>query len=428
MIWWAPSERSVPSRATAHRAPRHDAGPDTATGDTRVPPHGVGGRRHRRRSLVYGITAGVSADRLLAGQLSWFTDRGWDVTLVTTPDSHAHAAAARESVALRAIPMSRPLRPLHDIRALVRWIVFLRKKRPFATNVSTPKAGLLGGIAATLTGVPKRIYVIRGLRAEGAHGPMAVLLWCMEWLAIRCATDVVVVSPSLARKLHQRRLLTAPALLIGQGSSNGVRVQQVIDTVARTNRLDLRAEVSIPRDAFVLGYIGRVTADKGVDTLIEACSRLQPQTPIHLLLIGSSDEGAPPLVADHQSAYVHAIPWVQDPWPFFATMDALCLPTKREGFPNVVLEAAAASVPTITTRATGAIDSVIDGTTGLLVAVGRADELATAIRTMCSNPVRKREMGLAAQRRVLEHFQPERIWEGLLSILDSTPNSDIRSI
>ncbi len=96
-------------------------------------------------------------------------------------------------------------------------------------------------------------------------------------------------------------------------------------------------------------------------------------------------------------------------------MDVLALPTSREGFPNVVLEANASGKPAVVTWATGAVDSVIDGVTGCIVPVGDAIALADALARLLESPALAREMGENARKRVATEFQPERIWAGLLA-------------
>ena len=114
--------------------------------------------------------------------------------------------------------------------------------------------------------------------------------------------------------------------------------------------------------------------------------------------------------------------------PRYAAMDVLCLPTRREGFPNVVLEAGAAGVPCITTRATGAIDSVVDGTTGVLVDVGDEEGLRRAIDRLARDPALREAMSEAARERVIDEFPPERIWTGMQSVLAGRPNADVRRV
>ncbi|OYN87982.1 glycosyltransferase family 4 protein [Parenemella sanctibonifatiensis] len=374
------------------------------------------------RKLVVGLTIGGSAWALMRGQLRWFREQGWDVTLVTSPGERAKQTADREGVPVRGIPMHRGLSPAKDVVALMRWVLLLRKERPDAVNVGTPKAALLGGIAAWLTGVKRRLYVVRGLRLEGSTGPTARLLWAMEWLSHKLATDVLYVSRSLAQEA-ERRGLTMPgkSWLIGSGSSNGVDAEKVRARAGTVDAAELRSRLGLGAEDFVVGFIGRIAADKGVEMILDAAANPQLPANATFLLIGSTDDPALAARVSAQPDRIRAVGWTDDVWGHLAIMDVLCLPTRREGFPNVVLEAAAVGVPTITTRATGAIDSVVPEVTGLLVDVDDADAMTQAIRRLASDPELASTLGQAAQRRVDEEFRPEQIWSGVAEILSGEP-------
>ncbi|MCW2537026.1 MAG: Capsular polysaccharide biosynthesis glycosyl transferase [Modestobacter sp.] len=373
--------------------------------------------------IVYGVTVPESAATLLRGQLAWFRRRGWDVHLVTSPGPLLDTVEARERVITHPLPMNREISPAKDLLALVGWVRLLRRLRPSVINVGTPKAGLLGSIAAWLTRVPVRVYVMRGLRLEGAGSARERrLLWLMERLTVRLATDVVCVSASLLDEATRYRLFgrrDAPRVL-AQGSSNGVNPERWDDGLAHVDRQAVRAEWRVGPEDLLVGFVGRVAADKGVADLLDAFARLA-DLPVRLLLVGPvEDERLVPAI-ERLGDRVIRIDWTLDLHPVYAAIDVLCLPTRREGFPNVVLEAALAEVPTITTTATGARDSVVPDVTGWLVPVGDVAQLATAIRDRLGNIAAVRTAGKAARKRALRDFRPETIWTGLEEIYRGGP-------
>ena len=134
----------------------------------------------RRDRLLYGVTVGLSANTLLRGQLSFMREKGWDVHVVCSPDPELYIASEREGFSPHSVSMSREISPVSDARSLLRWIVTLLRVRPAVTNVSTPKAALIGSIAAFATRVPRRIYVVRGLRMEGSAGMVRRILSATE--------------------------------------------------------------------------------------------------------------------------------------------------------------------------------------------------------------------------------------------------------
>lgn len=376
-------------------------------------------RRGRPLRVVYGMTIAQSAAALLRGQLGWFREQGWDVHLVTSPGRLLGVVEERERVTGHPLPMDREINLRRDLVALVRWIRLLRRLRPDVLNVGTPKAGLLGAIAGWLTGVPVRVYVLRGLRLEGAKGPLQKpLLWLAERLTILLATEVVCVSHSLrdeAAALHLFGRIDRP-VVIGSGSSNGVNPGRWDAALAAVDRATVRAEWGVGPDLLVVGFVGRINVDKGVDDLIRAF-QTTPRLPAVLLLAGPlEDETLRPAIAALGDRVVHVDQWVDDPAACYAGMDVLCLPTRREGFPNVVLEAALAGLPSITTTATGSRDSVVPGVTGWLVETGDVAALIDTIRRCAEDPESLRRAGQVARERALRDFRPQDIWSGLQAV------------
>lgn len=366
-----------------------------------------------RGKLLYGITVPTSAG-LLRGQLEWLAQRGWEVHLVTSSGHEIAEISSREGVHLHIIEMEREPSPFKDLKALLAWLKLLRRIRPDVINLGTPKASLLGGLAGWLTRVPRRVAVVWGLRFEGFQGWRRRLFWAFEKLTMATATHVVPISASLLRVIREERLAAPKRIwpVIGAGSSNGVAAD-TIAAAAEGRRAPVRASLGIADDTFVVGFVGRLVHDKGVPTLIAALrdQRLASRDVVCLVL-GNEEEGG---LADDLRAAGNVVwaGYVDEPWGHLAAMDVLVLPTLREGFPNVVLEAASAGVATITTRATGAVDSVVDGTTGLLIDVGDAVALADAIVRLLDDEHERRRMGEAARQRARSEFAPERIWRGL---------------
>jgi glycosyltransferase involved in cell wall biosynthesis len=375
-----------------------------------------------KKRLLCATTVSVTADLFLRGQLAFLRESGWDVLLVSSPGETLDRVGSREGVETVGLPMERELAPIKDMCSLARWIALLLRRRPDVVSVGTPKAALLGVLAGFLVRVSRRVYVVRGLRYEGATGHKRRVLMAIEWLTCALATDVVVVSPSVGEMLKKDRLCTKAMLLVGAGSSNGA--------VSRPKGFDLQGErervrnrLNIESNEFVIGFVGRPNKDKGGDILYEASERLREQGVDHTIVIVGADgqqSGRPTI-----SAQTISIGWVADAQALMCAFDVLALPTMREGFPNVILEAGAVGVPSVTTRATGARDSVIDGKTGLLVDVGDAEGLAGRLKQIAASPELRDALGRAARVRVEEEFAPERIWSGLDAIysgrVDSCP-------
>jgi glycosyltransferase involved in cell wall biosynthesis len=316
-----------------------------------------------------------------------------------------------EGVESVAIPMRREIAPFHDLISLVRLWLLLGRCKPDVVEFSTPKAGLLGCLAAWLRGVPRRVYLLRGLKLETSTGLKRLVLLFAERLAALCAHVVLCNSESL--QMQAQSLGVAPKRklhLLGAGSSNGVDVERFAPGSAH-----LRGRLGFSPGNHVIGFVGRLTRDKGVPELIEAFDAILRAEPnARLLLVGWFDS-AEDALSDELCTRIRVHPhicftgFVNATAPYYRAMDLVVLPTWREGFPNVVLEAAATGIPVVTTVATGARDSVLPGVTGLLIPPGSPEAIAEAVLKLLGDPERRRQMGEAARARTLEYYREERV-------------------
>lgn len=370
--------------------------------------------------LVYIVTSSISAKNLLRGQLNYMREAGYDVHVIAGDSEHLKAVEAQEGVPTHYVPMAREIAPKADLRSLKALQRKLAELKPDIVNASTPKAGLLGMIAAKKLKVKGRVYVLRGLRLETLTGLKRKIMLQTERRAAACAQRVVCVSHSLAKEGVSLGLFDASkALTINAGSSNGIKVDRFLATEELLSAAkELRKKLAMPEDAVVIGFVGRFVKDKGMRELMEAFTAARAQNPkLALLLVGDYESGDPvdELTKSRieTSEGVYKAGYLNDTAPTYHLMNALCLPTYREGFPNVPIEAGAAGVPVIASNATGAVDSVVDGVTGWLVPKGDAKALEKAFLELASDLERAKAMGEAGRQRALTEFEPTCIWDGL---------------
>lgn len=374
----------------------------------------------RNAGLTHVTTVPDSLE-FLRGQLDYMKARGFRVSGITSPGPELDRLAAEFQIRISPVPMARKITPLADVGAVAAMRRLLRQHRPAIVHTHTPKGGLLGLIAAWSAAIPVRIYHMRGLPFTTATGWRRTLLWQSEWLSCHLAHRVFAVSESV-RAVAVREKLCDPSTItvLGHGSGNGVDATGRFnpDALGPEARREVRASLGLRDDDLLVAFIGRIVRDKGVAELVEAWQSIRrAHARARLLVIGPfepkdavSKETRLALGTDPRVRLV-GMTWEMPRW--YTAMDVVVLPSHREGFPNVLLEAAAMGLPVVATRVPGCVDAVADGETGILVPPGEPRPLASAIQVYLSTPALRRHHGAAGRQRVLAHFRPEAIWQAL---------------
>jgi glycosyltransferase involved in cell wall biosynthesis len=369
--------------------------------------------------LVHITTVPLSFG-FLTGQIGYGLARGLRITGIAAPGEELDAVERTTGVTVEAVPMARRITPLQDLIAIARIVRRLRRRRPHIVHAHTPKGGLLGMIAAWVARTPVRVYDVWGLPYMTATGLRRVLLLWSERVSCALAHRVLSVSHSLRDVAIEDRVCRADKITVFlHGSGHGVDATGRFDPQRLASaRDDTRDRLGIPRDAVVLGFVGRIVRDKGIVELADAWIRLRDRYPnLHLLIAGRFEpqDPVPPLVEAtlRGDSRVHLAGWSTDTPPLYAAMDVVTLPTYREGFPNVPLEAASMALPVVATRVPGCVDAVEDGVTGTLVPARDAAALADAIAAYVDDPDRREAHGKAGRVRVLRDFRREPLWEAL---------------
>lgn len=393
-------------------------------------------------TILHVMTVPMSLT-FLRGQVGYMKARGFSLHALASPGEELEAFEESEGVPVHAVPMTRHITPWRDLVAVREIWRVIRRVRPSIVHAHTPKGGLLAMLAASLASTPVRIYQMRGLPLVTATGFRRRLLRWTEKLTCRLAHRVICNSHSLRGVAIEEGICPPEKIqvLLG-GSGNGV------DAVGRFNpaapggqrREEVRCEWGIPEEATVIGFVGRIVREKGIGELADAWQDIRQEHPLARLLIVGPYETQDPVpgraVANLQSdRRVHMIGMEWDTPPLYRAMDLVVLPTYREGFPNVPLEAAAMNLPVVATSIPGCVDAVADGKTGLLVPPRDARALAAAMRTYLEDPDLREQHGAAGRARVLREFRQEAIWEAihgeyltLTKKLSSTPSGFARVV
>lgn len=372
--------------------------------------------------VITAVTSPMSCI-LLAGQLAYMRNAGFDVCFVTTDSPDARAFAAEEGARFRPLSMAREISPMRDLRSLLAAIRLVRQERPQVVNAGTPKAGLLLMLASWFCRVPTRIYTMRGVRYESEHGLRRLILKTTERLVCRAATKVVCISPSVRELVLADRLCPeSKAVVVGAGSSNGLDLSRFSREKVGARRIaELRQIHGIGEGDYVIGFVGRLIPRKGIAELIEAWGALRERIPSSkLLLVGpyEDEQPLPAAVRETISADPRVIStgFVTNVEEYLCLMNVFVFPAHWEGFGNVLVQASACEVPIVATRVTGVRDAVKDGVSGVLVEKSDVPGVVAAVLRYHARPELAKDHGKRGSDWVRAQFRSESIWNGLAAL------------
>jgi len=370
------------------------------------------------KTKIVFITTVAKSYNQLRGQLRYLSINGLNVHCISSPGPDLNDVINRENAQIHPILMQRNINPIYDVIAIIKIVMVLRKLRPNIVHAGTPKGGFLGIIAASIAGVPCRIFLSHGLRFSNLEGIKRGILYFTEKLACMFATKIYCVSNSLRKQYIELNLSSQSKISVPlNGSVNGVDSSERYNPENHPNdRTQIRKRFNITKDSIVIGFVGRIVKDKGFIELIQAWNKLKFKAlSLHLLLVGpfESEDPIPSTIRRviESDEHIHLIGTAVNPAPYYTAMDIYVLPSYREGLPTTILEASAMELPVVATRVTGCVDAVINGKTGILVNVRDHNDLANAILTYCENPDMRRKHGQNGRTRVIHEFNPESTWE-----------------
>lgn len=369
-----------------------------------------------RRGTLLVTTSDISLDVIYHGQIRHWATHGVEPLAIAAGDTGRLAEVGRrEGVATHALPLARRPSPVDDLRGLAALVRLLVRLRPAVVVYGTPKAALLTALTSALTRVPRRVHVLHGLRLETQTGAARRVGLAVERLVARVSTETVAVSRPLVETCRELGIPTDTTTVLGEGSVGGVDVARFA-LAARDDglRAALRARHGIRDDEPVIGFVGRITADKGIPTLVAAVEALRDRgLPAHLVLVGP-DEGIDELPAatrrllDGEGFHLHGP--AEHATEVMSGFDVFSLPSRREGLGTVVLEASASSVPVVVSDAPALTDVVEHGVTGLVTPRDDVDALADALEALLVDRERAEAMAAAALRSVSERFDQADVW------------------
>ncbi len=372
--------------------------------------------------LVRLATVAQTLQLTLRGQLRFLAEQGVEVITASAGGSDVALLTNQELCRHYPLPFTRRINPLTDLWALWKTYQLLRRLRPDVVHSHTPKAGLIGMLAARLAGIPVRIHTITGLPLLEKRGWLRWVLVRLERVTYTCAT--AVWSDSQAILLPAAQVITHRAAhfsVLKSGSLNGVDTayfDRTRDVVEQADQIRCRLQLT---GSFVWIFVGRIVPDKGIAELLQTVVDLHHEIPtVRLLLVGEREETLTPL-SDlvRQRLAMHPalieVGFQPDIRPYLAVADALVLPTYREGFPTVLLEAGSMHLPCVTTDINGCNEIIRHHHNGLLVPPKDQPALRTAMRQLMENTALRTALAGRARVNVTNAFQQKPLWRAVLA-------------
>jgi glycosyltransferase involved in cell wall biosynthesis len=366
----------------------------------------------------------VSMNIILKGQLA-FMNQYFDVVGVTGyHEKHVRDIVSREGVRVHTIEIARAISPWRDMVALWKLYRFFRLERPDMVHTHTPKAGLLGMLAAWLARVPVRLHTVAGLPLMEVTGIRRVVLNIAERVTYFCAHRIYPNSRGLHKVILDSHFCDAEKLkVLANGASNGINVDFFKPDYAgdlSANRQSLRKQYGVHEHEIVFCLVSRIAREKGIKELLEAFLSMRTAgMPIKLLLIGTFEEhyGKPD---EETKSIISTHPDIISPGrfddvrPFYSMSDIYVFPSYREGFPNSLMEAGAMGLPSIATDINGCNEIIEPGVNGILIPVKSVDALQREMTRLVQDVPLRKQLASAARPMITERFNRELIWKAML--------------
>lgn len=381
------------------------------------------------KKKIIWVTTVAQSMGLFKGQLASLS-KHFDLTFVASNESNPAELEERgrvEKIRVHKIPMRREISLLKDLKSLIAFLSYFHAMKPDAVHGNTPKGALLSMLAAKLTGVKTRIYMCHGLRYQGCSGTMRRILKWMEKLTCACATHVLCVSEGVKSTLARDGICPVKkSKVIGHGSCNGINKDFFDASAYSTEEKErLRHQYDIGKDDFLFIFMGRIVKDKGVNEMIEAFTRYRKENPhIRLMILGAFENNQNPVEAHTMDIIKKNKDGVvycgkqSDVRPFLAISQCLLLPSYREGFGMVLMEAGAMRVPVISSDIIGC-NNVVTEDNGLLVEPKNTDDLYRKIKMMVEDTSLYWHFVSFTRSSIIRRFDQSILWNEFLAYYKS---------
>ena len=393
--------------------------------------------------LVRITTVPTSLHSLIKGQPNFMQEHGFEVQLLSAEGEEIPLIKEDTGIDVKVIPYTRTISPLKDLIALWLTYKYFRKEKPDIVHTHTPKAGVVGMLAAKLAGVPIRMHTVAGLPLMEAIGVKRKVLNFVERLTSWSATNVYPNSFVQRDFMEEQRLATKSKLkVIGKGSSNGIDTEffskrhlersatkskdlleyrKDSSTTLRSAQNDGSSQPTTHNPEHVtFCFVGRIVKDKGINELLSAFDKLSKKYDnAKLLLVGGEERELDPISDEsirvvENNKQVISVGFQKDVRPFFAASDVFVFPSYREGFPNVVMQAGALELPSIVTDINGSNEIIKDGVNGLIIPVKDEIVLYEKMELLLNDKEFREKLAEPARKMIVEKYEQKFVWNEIL--------------
>lgn len=369
-----------------------------------------------KQKIAFVVSAPITARVFLAHQICVLAN-SYEVTVVTNMRHEGGMLDNLPSnVTVFSLPIARKISIFADLKALILLLHYFWRQNFILVHSVSPKAGLLSSFAGWVTRVPNRLHTFTGQVWATQDGFMRWLLKAMDKSIVRFSTNILVDSCSQRDFLVENSVLSeSSAIVLNKGSISGVNLQRFHPS--REISKSIRNQLGIGENDVVILFLGRLKHDKGVVDLAEAFNQIYLNYPNAVLLIIGPDEehlkSKIVLACGDAAQAACFVPFTKRPEDYMAASDIFVLPSYREGFGSVVIEAAACAIPAVVSRIYGLTDAVDEGVTGLFFDVGDVKKISEQVSRLLSDESLRDQLGINAYERAKKHFSQELITDEL---------------
>ena len=371
--------------------------------------------------LIRTSTVPISLKLLLKGQLQ-FLNQYFEIIAISSPGSELIDVSIQEGIKTVAVRMERKISPFKDLLSIIKMTILLIKLKPAIVHSITGKAGLVSMVASKIAGVPIRIHTFTGLLFPTSRGFKKVVLKYVDRLTCLCATDIIPEGNGVKRDLIENKITSKKLDVLGNGNINGIDLDYYCanaDLIKKAS--ELKAKLTIGQGDFVFLFIGRLVKDKGIIELLDAFQSISKNhINAHLIIAGDYEKYFREFNLSTKARLenlknTHWLGFVEDIRPLLCAGNVLVLPSYREGFPNVPIQAGAMGLPCIVTDINGANEIILNGINGIIIPVKNAVELGNSMENIISDNELYNRLKHNARKLIKERYDQHFLWKSLLA-------------